>query len=68
MVADAERVGLLKPGAKIVEASSGNTGIALALVSAIKGYECVICMPEKMSAEKVDVLNGLGARVIRTPN
>lgn len=68
MVLDAEKRGLLKPGSKIVEATSGNTGIGLALASAVKGYECIICMPEKMSAEKANVLRGLGARIIRTPN
>lgn len=45
MVLDAEKRGILKPGCKIVEATSGNTGIGLALASAVKGYECIICMP-----------------------
>lgn len=68
MVLDAEKIGRLKPGNKIVEATSGNTGIGLALASAVRGYECIICMPEKMSAEKANVLRGLGATIIRTPN
>ena len=67
MVLDAEKRGVLKPGMKIVEATSGNTGIGLALASAVRGYECIICMPEKMSAEKANVLKGLGAHIIRTP-
>lgn len=45
MVIDAEKEGILQPGKKIVEATSGNTGIGLALASAVKGYECIICMP-----------------------
>lgn len=68
MVLDAEKRGVLKPGSRIVEATSGNTGIGLALASAVRGYECIICMPEKMSAEKANVLSGLGAKIIRTPN
>lgn len=67
MVLDAEKRGILKPGSVIVEATSGNTGIGLALASAVRGYECVITMPEKMSNEKANVLKGLGAKVIRTP-
>ena len=67
MILDAEKRGVLKPGMTIVEATSGNTGIALALASAIRGYGCIICMPEKMSAEKANVMKGLGAHIIRTP-
>lgn len=67
MVEDAEQAGIIKPGHTIIEATSGNTGIGLALVCAIKGYRCVIVMPEKMSNEKVDTLRALGAEVIRTP-
>lgn len=67
MVLDAEKVGRLHPGDKIVEATSGNTGIGLALASAVRGYEITITMPEKMSAEKANVLKGLGAHIIRTP-
>lgn len=67
MVLDAEKSGRLHPGDKICEATSGNTGIGLALASAVKGYEITIAMPEKMSAEKANVLKGLGAHIIRTP-
>uniref|UniRef100_A0A8C8F177 Cystathionine beta-synthase n=1 Tax=Oncorhynchus tshawytscha TaxID=74940 RepID=A0A8C8F177_ONCTS len=67
MVEDAERNGILKPGDTIIEPTSGNTGIGLALASAVKGYRCIIVMPEKMSMEKVDVLRALGAEIVRTP-
>uniref|UniRef100_G3T4N4 Cystathionine beta-synthase n=1 Tax=Loxodonta africana TaxID=9785 RepID=G3T4N4_LOXAF len=67
MVEDAERAGTLKPGDTIIEPTSGNTGIGLALTAAVKGYRCIIVMPEKMSTEKVDVLRALGAEIVRTP-
>ncbi|XP_037542965.1 cystathionine beta-synthase b [Nematolebias whitei] len=67
MVEDAERAGILKPGDTIIEPTSGNTGIGLALIAAVKGYHCIIVMPEKMSKEKVDVLRALGAEIVRTP-
>uniref|UniRef100_A0A8C9T3D8 Cystathionine beta-synthase n=1 Tax=Scleropages formosus TaxID=113540 RepID=A0A8C9T3D8_SCLFO len=67
MVEDAERDGILKPGDTIIEPTSGNTGIGLALTAAVKGYRCIIVMPEKMSMEKVDVLRALGAEIVRTP-
>lgn len=67
MVEDAEEAGLLKPGATIIEPTSGNTGIGLALAAAVKGYRCIIVMSEKMSNEKVDVLKALGAEIVRTP-
>uniref|UniRef100_A0A7N6FBN1 Cystathionine beta-synthase n=1 Tax=Anabas testudineus TaxID=64144 RepID=A0A7N6FBN1_ANATE len=67
MVEDAERAGILKPGDTIIEPTSGNTGIGLALTAAVKGYRCIIAMPEKMSMEKVNVLRALGAEIVRTP-
>ncbi|XP_074839510.1 cystathionine beta-synthase-like [Carettochelys insculpta] len=67
MVEDAERAGILQPGDTIIEPTSGNTGIGLALVAAVKGYRCIIVLPEKMSVEKVDILRALGAEIVRTP-
>ncbi|XP_060090187.1 cystathionine beta-synthase-like [Heteronotia binoei] len=67
MLEDAERAGILKPGDTIIEPTSGNTGIGLALSAAVKGYRCIIVMPEKMSMEKVDILRALGAEIVRTP-
>lgn len=67
MIVDAEKTGRLKKGDQIVEATSGNTGIGLSLAAAIRGYQIIITLPEKMSNEKVDVLKGLGAKIIRTP-
>jgi len=68
MVEEAERDGRLIPGVStIIEPTSGNTGIGLALAAAVKGYRCIIVMPMKMSQEKVDVLRGLGAEIVRTP-
>jgi cystathionine beta-synthase len=63
----AEREGKLKPGGTIVEGTSGNTGVALAIAAALKGYKCVFTMPDKMSQEKVRLLKAFGADVIITP-
>jgi cystathionine beta-synthase len=68
MVEDAERRGVIQPGRDtIIEPTSGNTGIGLALCCAVKGYDCLITMPQKMSKEKSNMLQLLGAEVIRTP-
>ncbi|CRK96786.1 CLUMA_CG009942, isoform A [Clunio marinus] len=68
MVLDAEEKGILKPGiSTIIEPTSGNTGVGLAMASAVRGYRCIIIMPEKMSDEKVNTLKALGAEIIRTP-
>jgi cysteine synthase A len=67
MIEDAEKAGLLKPGATIIEATSGNTGIGIAMVGAVKGYKVIITMPEKMSKEKQVILESLGAKIYRTP-
>ncbi|MCI4326904.1 MAG: pyridoxal-phosphate dependent enzyme [Thermoplasmata archaeon] len=68
MIDDAEAKGLLKPGGTIVEATSGNTGVGLALVAAVRGYRSVFVLPDKMSAEKIRLLRAYGARVVVTPS
>ncbi|HLB67410.1 MAG TPA: cystathionine beta-synthase [Thermoplasmata archaeon] len=67
MIEDAVAKGHLKPGGTIIEPTSGNTGLGLAMVAAIKGYRTVFTMPDKMSREKIDLLKALGARVVVTP-
>ncbi len=67
MIEEAEREGKLKPGGSIVEGTSGNTGVGLAIAAAIKGYRCIFVMPDKMSDEKVRQLRAFGARVVVTP-
>jgi cystathionine beta-synthase len=67
IIEKAEKAGLLKPGGTIVENTSGNTGMGVALAAAVKGYRCIFTMPDKMSAEKINRLKALGAQVIVTP-
>ncbi|WP_413576307.1 PLP-dependent cysteine synthase family protein [Bdellovibrio sp. HCB290] len=67
MIEEAEKRGDLKPGGTIVEATSGNTGVGLALAAAVKGYKCIFVMPEKMSEEKRAILRAYGAQVVITP-
>jgi len=67
MIDHAEKEGRIKPGDTLIEATSGNTGIGLALAAAVRGYKLIICMPEKMSMEKELTINALGAKIIRTP-
>jgi cystathionine beta-synthase len=67
MIEAAERDGKLKPGGTIVEPTSGNTGVGLAIAAAQKGYRCIFVMPDKMSQEKISMLRGYGAEVVITP-
>ncbi len=67
MLRDAEDAGMLKAGSTIVEATSGNTGTGLAMAAAIRGYRCILVMPDKMSKEKIDLLRAYGAEVVVTP-
>src|SRR5574339_1283733 len=67
MIEAAERDGLLRPGGTIVEPTSGNTGVGLAIAAAKKGYRCIFVMPDKMSQEKIRLLRAFGAKVVITP-
>src|SRR5947208_7818353 len=67
MIEDAERAGLLKPGGTIIEGTSGNTGMGLAIAAIVKGYKCIFTTTDKQSKEKVDALKAYGAEVIVCP-
>lgn len=67
IIEDAERRGLIRPGGTLVENTSGNTGLGVAMTAAVKGYRCVFTMPDKMSIEKVNMLKAFGAEVVITP-
>ena len=67
MLEDAEKEGKVQPGGTVIEGASGNTGVGLALAAAVKGYQCMFTMPDKMSQEKIDSLRAVGAEVIVTP-
>ena len=67
MIEEAEQAGTLKPGATIIEPTSGNTGVGLALVSAVKGYHLILTMPETMSIERRKLAAAYGAEIVLTP-
>ena len=67
IIEEAERSGRLKPGGTVVESTSGNTGVGLAIACAIKGYKTIFVMPDKMSQEKIQLLRAFGAKVVITP-
>jgi cystathionine beta-synthase len=67
MIAEAERRGWLRPGGTIIEATAGNTGVGLAMVASVKGYRCIFVLPDKMSQEKISLLQAYGAETVITP-
>jgi cystathionine beta-synthase len=67
MIAEAEKRGWLRPGGTVIEATAGNTGVGLAMVSAVRGYRCIFVLPDKMSTEKISLLKAYGAEVVITP-
>ena len=67
MIEDAEADGRLKPGGTIIEGTSGNTGMGLALAAVVKGYQCIFVLADKQSKEKMDILKAVGAKVVVCP-
>ncbi len=67
MIEEAEKAGVLKPGMTIIEPTSGNTGVGIAQAAAVKGYKCILVMPDKMSKEKFDLMKAYGAEVVKVP-
>ncbi|WP_304157486.1 pyridoxal-phosphate dependent enzyme, partial [Mesonia mobilis] len=67
IIEEAERKGILKPGSTIIETTSGNTGFSIAMVSVIKGYDCILAVSSKSSADKIDMLKTMGAKVYVCP-
>ena len=68
IIEKSEREGSLKPGGTIIEATSGNTGYSMAMVAAVKGYSCILCVPNKISKEKIQLMEAIGAKVKVTPS
>lgn len=68
IIEDAERTGKIKPGGTIIEATSGNTGYSFAMVAAVKGYSCILCVPDKISKEKIQLMEAIGAKVKVCPS